>query len=87
MSPGIPANLCPFSDGRNRGIMAFAENAADRYIAAMSRQPATTGRIALRLVLATLAFGGLTGVAFAAWVENGSAMLMALAANGMAWCF
>jgi hypothetical protein len=67
--------------------MAFAENAADRYIATMSTQPSTTGRIALRVIAPTLAFGALTGAAFAAWVEKGSDMLMALAANGMAWCF
>jgi hypothetical protein len=70
-----------------RGIMAFAEKAAQRYIGYMSRPTSTSRRIAVRIALATLAFGGLTGVAFAAWVENGSAMLMALAANGMAWCF
>jgi hypothetical protein len=67
--------------------MAFAENAAHRYIAPMSEPASTSRRIAVRVAVATLAFGGLTGVAFAAWVENGSAMLMALAANGMAWCF
>jgi len=53
----------------------------------MSKLRQTPARMVVRLVLAVLAFGGLTGVAFAAWVENGSAMLMALAANGMAWCF
>jgi len=74
-------------DIRERGILAFADRDARRYIALMSAPSRKTRRMAVRLALATLAFGGLTGVAFAAWVENGSAMLMALAANGMAWCF
>jgi hypothetical protein len=71
----------------DRGNMTFAECAGQRYIALMSSQPRTSLGIAARLVLAAIAFGALTGAAFAAWVENGSDMLMALAASGMAWCF
>ena len=40
-----------------------------------------------RAAIAALVVGGLTGAAFAGWVENGSAMLMSLAASGLAWCF
>lgn len=29
----------------------------------------------------------LTGLGFAAWQANGPALLNALAANGLAWCF
>lgn len=28
-----------------------------------------------------------TGVAFAAWVDNGDAMLMSMFEAGLAWCF
>lgn len=41
----------------------------------------------VRAAIAAVAIGAFSGVAFAAWVENGSAMLMSLAASGLSWCF
>ena len=35
----------------------------------------------------SLAFAAATGVAFAAWVDNGAGMLMAMVETGLAWCF
>ncbi len=40
-------------------------------------------KIALGVALAATA----TGAAFAAWVDNGDAMLMSMFEAGMAWCF
>lgn len=33
------------------------------------------------------ALSAATGAAFAAWGEHGSAMFLALAENGLSWCF
>ncbi|MFH1796676.1 MAG: hypothetical protein ABIK36_18915 [Pseudomonadota bacterium] len=41
----------------------------------------------VRAAIAAVAIGAFSGVAFAAWIENGSAMLMSLAASGLSWCF
>jgi hypothetical protein len=41
----------------------------------------------VRAAIAAVAIGALSGVAFAAWIENGSVMLMSLAASGLSWCF
>ncbi|MDF1609544.1 hypothetical protein PZ897_15260 [Hoeflea sp. YIM 152468] len=37
--------------------------------------------------LGLFALAMLSGLAFAAWQANGAALLNALAANGLAWCF
>lgn len=37
--------------------------------------------------LGLAAFAGLTGVAFSAWLGQGSAILLSMAESGMAWCF
>lgn len=34
-----------------------------------------------------VALAMLTGLGFAAWLGNGPALMNALAANGLAWCF
>ena len=44
------------------------------------------GRMVIVAVIA-VAIGAFSGVAFAAWIENGSAMLMSLSASGLSWCF
>ncbi|WP_085465806.1 hypothetical protein [Mesorhizobium australicum] len=67
--------------------MPFAKPNAARYICGMSGR-STSGRSWLvRVALAAVAVGGFTGAAFAAWIGNGSAMLMALTASGLSWCF
>ena len=43
-----------------------------------------------RIILWSLglaAFAGLTGVAFSAWLGQGSAILLTMAESGLAWCF
>jgi hypothetical protein len=67
--------------------MAFARILAERYIWSMSRQRSPGKTFFVRAAIAAAAVGGFSGVAFAAWVENGSAMLLTLAATGMSWCF
>ncbi|WP_188130316.1 hypothetical protein [Neomesorhizobium albiziae] len=42
---------------------------------------------AVKIGLAVLAVAAATGVAFAAWVENGAAILMTMAETGLSWCF
>lgn len=67
--------------------MPFARTWAEVYICRMFRsRPSATGLLA-RAAIVAVAVGGLSGVAFAAWIENGSAMLLTLAATGMSWCF
>lgn len=43
--------------------------------------------IALKAALGGFAFAATTGVAFAAWVEQGPAIFMAMVDAGLAWCF
>ncbi len=42
---------------------------------------------AMKLGLVIAALAAATGVAFAAWVENGASILMAMAETGLSWCF
>jgi hypothetical protein len=88
MSPGIRGfvELRAFRNGCQRGIMPFAKANAARYICDMSGR-STSGSWLVRVALAAITVGGFTGVAFAAWIGNGSAMLMALTASGLSWCF
>ena len=48
------------------------------------RQPALLRQAPLAVGLIAAAM--LTGLAFAAWQANGPALLLGLAANGLAWC-
>jgi hypothetical protein len=43
--------------------------------------------LAVKIGLAVVAVAAATGVAFAAWVENGAAILLAMAETGLSWCF
>lgn len=43
--------------------------------------------LAAKIALAGTALAAATGAAFAAWIDNGPAMLMSMAASGLAWCF
>ncbi len=67
--------------------MPFAKTHSARYISGMSGNPISAKGWLVRVALAAVAVGGFTGAAFAAWVGNGSAMLMALTASGLSWCF
>lgn len=42
---------------------------------------------ALLLSLPALALVGLTGLAFAGWIEHGAGIFMAMAEAGLSWCF
>lgn len=42
---------------------------------------------AVKISLAVVAVAAATGVAFAAWVENGAGILMTMAETGLSWCF
>lgn len=63
--------------------MAFAASVPAVYGAAMN---ATRPRF-LPLALAAALLAAVTGAAFAAWVEHGAGIFLAMAASGMSWCF
>ena len=42
---------------------------------------------AAKIGMAVIALAAATGVAFAAWVENGAGILMTMAETGLSWCF
>jgi hypothetical protein len=67
--------------------MPFARASADRYMVRMARFSGSGKVFVLRAAIAAVAIGAFSGVAFAAWMEKGSAMLMSLAASGLSWCF
>ena len=54
---------------------------------AMDTAPRKLVLPAAKVALGVLAFGAATGLAFAAWVENGGAILMTMAESGLSWCF
>ncbi len=54
---------------------------------AMDTAPRKLVLPAVKLALGVLALAAATGLAFAAWVENGSAILMTMAESGLSWCF
>lgn len=37
--------------------------------------------------IAVVAMSAATGLAFAGWMEHGAGMFLALAENGLSWCF
>ena len=41
----------------------------------------------LKIALGVALVAAATGAAFAAWVDNGDAMLVSMFEAGMAWCF
>ena len=57
-----------------------------RYTLSMTNDANLLKRIAL-WSLGLAAFAGLTGVAFSAWLGQGSAILLTMAESGLAWCF
>jgi len=54
---------------------------------AMDTAPRKLVLPAAKVALGVLAFAAATGLAFAAWVENGGAILMTMAESGLSWCF
>ena len=44
-------------------------------------------KMALLLGLPCLGLAGVTGIAFAGWVEHGAGIFMAMAEGGLSWCF
>ena len=42
---------------------------------------------AARLLLGAAAAAPVSGIAFAAWLDHGAAILMSMAETGLAWCF
>ena len=67
--------------------MALFRTGPRRYFSPMkqlTRQPVgTTVKIAAGFVVLAVA----TGVAFAAWIDNGAGIFMAMIESGLAWCF
>ena len=57
-----------------------------RYTLSMTNDANLPKRIIL-WSLGLAAFAGLTGVAFSAWLGQGSAILLTMAESGLAWCF
>jgi len=42
---------------------------------------------ALKIALGVALVAAATGAAFAAWIDNGDAMLISMFESGLAWCF
>ena len=42
---------------------------------------------AAKLALGVAAFAAATGLAFAAWIDQGAGIFMAMVETGIAWCF
>jgi len=42
---------------------------------------------AAKIAASVVILAGATGAAFAAWIDNGAQILLAMAASGMSWCF
>ena len=42
---------------------------------------------AAKLALGVAALAAATGLAFAAWIDNGAGIFMAMVESGLAWCF
>ena len=40
-----------------------------------------------RIAIAAAAIAAATGAAFAAWIDHGAGIFMAMAESGLAWCF
>jgi len=53
----------------------------------MKQARSISSRAIVKLAVATVAFAAATGAAFAAWVDNGAQIFLAMAASGLAWCF
>jgi hypothetical protein len=66
---------------------AFARRAAKRYLQGMKSAAAKFPSTGMKLGLVIAVLASVTGVAFAAWVESGAAILMAMAETGLSWCF
>jgi hypothetical protein len=72
---------------RPRQQTAFPPTGEARYHYAMKISVRKLLSPAIKIGLAVIAIAAATGVAFAAWVENGAAILMAMAETGLSWCF
>ncbi|MGD9916248.1 MAG: hypothetical protein AB7S80_19410 [Rhizobiaceae bacterium] len=53
----------------------------------MQGTPSSPARHLVRISLAVAAFAALTGAAFAAWVDNGTAIFVTMVESGLSWCF
>lgn len=72
---------------RPRQQTAFPPIGEARYYRAMKVLPGTSLSPAVKIGLTVIALAAATGVAFAAWVENGAGILMTMAETGLSWCF
>jgi hypothetical protein len=72
---------------RPRQQTAFPPNGEARYYTAMKVLSGTLLSPAVKIGFAVIAVAAATGVAFAAWVENGAGILMTMAETGLSWCF
>jgi hypothetical protein len=43
--------------------------------------------LTVKIALAAAVLAAASGVAFAAWLDHGAAILMSMAQTGLAWCF
>jgi hypothetical protein len=42
---------------------------------------------AASIALGAAAFAAVSGIAFAAWLDHGAAILLSMAETGLSWCF
>ncbi|RJG44591.1 hypothetical protein D3Y55_10145 [Mesorhizobium sp. DCY119] len=70
---------------RHHGL--FFEIATKTMLAAMRQRLSAPVATTAKIIIGTVAFAALAGVAFAAWMENGAAIFMATVEAGLAWCF
>jgi hypothetical protein len=77
----------PNSDQLPRQQTTFPPAVKARYDSIVKILPRKLLSPEVKIGLAVIVVAAATGVAFAAWVENGAAILMAMAETGLSWCF
>jgi len=69
------------------GKMALPPPSRPRYVGRMQVYGSFSALTAVKVALGTAALAALSGVALAAWLDHGTAILMSMAQTGLSWCF
>jgi hypothetical protein len=72
---------------KTRQQTAFARSRSKRYLPVMKTAAERHVSPLIKIGLAVVTIAAATGIAFAAWVENGAQILMTMAVTGLSWCF
>lgn len=72
----------------NHGVnMSLCRRLAPRYVESMRQLQPTSLATTAGIALGVAAFAAMTGLAFAAWLDNGASIFLSLVDAGMSWCF